>query len=179
MSKQEGIPKPEKSGRMSPEEIAAAKTKMDEFEYIGGKLIKRGSESHKKAQEQKMEEDKAKQREKIIDGLVQHQIEENPNAIVDKEQAKKYWGRFYDESSQGAKMDMQINEVYAKRYEEGFRTMKDEMLILEQKLSLAETEKEKRGILGDIEKLREEINNQQDEIHARGGYGKPKKGKGE
>ena len=181
MPKQEGMPqpepKPEKSGRMSPEEIVVAKAKMDEFEYIGGKFIKRGSEYHKKAQEQKMKEDKAKQREEIIEGLVQHQVEENPNAIVDHEQAKKYWGRFYDKASQGVRMDMHINESYAQKYEEVFEMMKNEMLILEQKLNLTETKKEKREVTEQIEKLREEMNSQQDEIHARRGYGKPKKEK--
>ncbi len=184
MPKQEGMPQPEpapekKKVGMSEEEVAKAKAQMDEMEYIGGKFVRKGSESHKKAKEQKMEEQIAEQREEIIDGLVRHQIEENPNAIVDKEQAKKYWGRFYDESSNGARMDMQINESYAQKYEEGLELMKRDMLILEQKLGLAESKEEKREVTREIEKLREDIVEQQNEIHARRGYGKPKKEKGE
>ena len=184
MPKQEGVPQPEptpekKKVGMSEEEVAKAKAEIDKFEYIGGKFVRKGSESHEKAKAQKMGEMKAEQREEIIDGLVQHQIEENPNAIVDKEQAKKYWGRFYDEASQGARMDMQINESYAQKYEEGLELMKRDLLILEQKLGLAETKEEKREVTREIEKLREDIEEQKGEIHARRGYGKPKKEKGE
>ncbi|MSU54695.1 MAG: hypothetical protein EXS48_02605 [Candidatus Staskawiczbacteria bacterium] len=188
MSKQEGMPqpepKPEKKGVMTPEEVAAAKADMDKLEYIGGKFVKRGSESHRKATEQKAEqekakEDAAKQREEIIDGLVQHQIEENPNAIIDKEQAKKYWGRFYDQANQGAKNEMQIHELYAQKYEQGVEGYKNEILVLEQKLILAESKKEKEEITEKIKKLEEDIEDQKGEIHARRGYGKPKKEKGE
>ena len=52
MAKQEGLPQNEPSLKkvgMSPEELAKAKAEMGEFEYIGGKFVKRGSESHEKA----------------------------------------------------------------------------------------------------------------------------------
>ncbi len=182
MTKPEGMPqpKPEKSAAMTPEEVAAAKADMANLEYIGGKFVRKGSESHIKATEQKVEqekakEDAAKQREEIINGLIQHQIEENPNAIVDKEQAKKYWGRFYDQANQGAKNEMQIHELYAQKYEQGIDLMKNDLAILEQKLTLAESKEEKRELKRKIEEAKEGIEEQKQEIHARRGYGKPKK----
>ena len=178
MPKQEGLPQEEPSSEkvgMSPEELAKAKTQMDEWKYEGGKFVKEGSAAEKKTEKQRDEEEKAKQRESIITGLVKHQVESNPNAIVDMEQAKKYWGRFYDEANQGEKLDMQINESYAQKYEEGIRQKRDGVLILEQKLNLAESKKEKEEIIGEIEKLREDILSNEGEIHARRGYRKPKK----
>lgn len=77
-------PKPEKKVGMTPEELAVAKAKMDEFEYVGGKFVKKGSESHKKATEQKMEEEKAKQIEELRQEIGESQLEKEKRELLEE-----------------------------------------------------------------------------------------------
>ncbi len=118
---------------------------------------------------------KYQQREDIIEGKIKNQIESNPDAIVDAEQARKYWGRLYDQAGDGDKMDMQINEIYAKRYEQGAESMRNKVLILEQKLQLAKDEAEKQALNSEITQLNNDIASNEREAHYRRGYNNPKK----
>jgi len=119
--------------------------------------------------------EKYQQRENIVAGKIKNQIEANPDAIVDVEQARKYWGRLYDEAGNGNRMDMQINEIYAQRYEEGVRQMKDRILVEEQRLKFVKNEAEKQAILSNIEQLRKDIASNEKESHDRRGYNNPGK----
>lgn len=113
---------------------------------------------------------KYKQREYIIMGKVKAQIEANPNAIVDVEQAKKYWGRMYDEAGQGSKLEMQINEIYAQRYEEMARLARERMMKLEQELNNVQNEAEKQAILAKIVEEREFLQEMEQEAKQRRSY---------
>ncbi|MBI2054121.1 MAG: hypothetical protein HYT36_02210 [Candidatus Staskawiczbacteria bacterium] len=118
---------------------------------------------------------KYQQREEIISGKVKNQIESNPNAIVDTDQARKYWGRLYDETGDGDRMDMQINEIYAKRYEQGAQNNRDKILLAEQKLKFAKNKAEEQALLSQIEQLKDDILFNEKEANASRGYNNPKK----
>ena len=57
-------------------------------------------------------------KEQTILGKIKDMIKANPNATIDAEQARKYWEGLYDKAGNGEKMEMQINEMYAQKYEE-------------------------------------------------------------
>ena len=163
MSKFEGGPSPEEMGvkpegqEKTTEEIKGIKTG-DVIDFAGKKVRVRGFTAPEgnpgrafMVEELKPEELKEyQQREQIILGKIKHQIEANPNAIVDVEQAKKYWGRLYDEAGNGDRMEMQINEIYAQRYEEMAKYARERMLALEKQLNSAQSEGEKQALLSKI-----------------------------
>ena len=163
MSRFGGGPSPEEMGtkperqEKATEEINGIKAG-DVIDFAGKKVRVRGFTAPKgdpgrafMVEELKPEELEAyQQRGQIILGKVKHQIEANPNAIVDVEQAKKYWGRLYDEAGNGDRMEMQINEIYAQRYEEMARYARERMLVLEQQLNSAQSEGEKQALLSEI-----------------------------
>ncbi len=92
-----------------------------------------------------------KQREEVILGKIKGQIEANPDALIDTEQARKYWGRIYDESGKsGERMEMQMNELYAQKYQEIARAAREQMMLLERSLNSAKDEAEKQAILSQI-----------------------------
>jgi len=111
-----------------------------------------------------------KQREEVITGKVKGQIEANPNSLVDIEQAKKYWGRIYDETNKGDRMEMQLNEIYAQKYEENARFSRDQILKLEQQLDDAGTEAEKQAIFAKIAEWRDNIQLAEEEAKHRRNY---------
>jgi len=111
-----------------------------------------------------------KQREDVIMGKVKGQIEANPNAFVDIEQAKKYWGRIYDETDKGERMEMQLHEIYAQKYEEMARFSRERIAELEQKLNDVETEAEKQAILAKIAEWRDNIQVTEEEAKQRRNY---------
>ena len=163
MSRFEGGPSPEEMGikperqEKAAEEIKGIKAG-DVVDFAGKKVRVRGFTAPEgnpgrafMVEELKPEELKAyQQREQIILGKIKHQIEANPNAIVDVEQAKKYWGRLYDEAGNGDRMEMEINEIYAQRYEEMAKYARERMLALEQQLNSAKSEGEKQALLSKI-----------------------------
>lgn len=159
-------------GGMSEEEIKKAKARMDRYQYEDGKLVEKKEESS-----DKREGAEARQREEIIAGLVKHQIETEKDSIIDQERAKEYWENFYDNATQGQKMDMQVNEIYAQRYEKGLAKKKDDLAILEEKLRLADTKSEEKNIQGQIEQLKEYIAENEKDVIERRGFLKPKKQK--
>jgi hypothetical protein len=114
--------------------------------------------------------ERAKQREEIISGKIKKQIEANPNAIVDVEQARKYWGRLFDEAGQGDKLEMQLNEIYAQKYEEAARLARERMMELEQKLNDAKSEDEKQALLVKIVEERDFAKEMEQEASHRRSY---------
>lgn len=105
------------------------------------------------------EEERAnKQRDQIIMGKIKAQIEANPNAtLVDMEQAKKYWGRLYDEAGSGQRMEAQVNEIYAQKYEEMAKAATERMQDLEKQLNNVRTEAEKQALFAKIAEERDFI----------------------
>jgi len=97
--------------------------------------------------ESKEAQGKAKQREEIILGKVKLLIEANPNAYVDVDQARKFWGDLYDNAHPGSKLEMQVNEIYAQKYEKIALLAMERMKELEQKANSAETEEEVQEFL--------------------------------
>ena len=163
MSRFEGGPSPKEMGvkpegqEKATEEIKGIKAG-DVIDFAGKKVRVRGFTAPEgnpgrafMVEELKPEELEAyQQREQIILGKIKHQIEANPNAIVIVEEAKKYWGKLYDEAGNGDRMEMQINEVYAQRYEEMAKYARERMLVLEQQLNSAQNEGEKQALLSKI-----------------------------
>jgi hypothetical protein len=94
--------------------------------------------------------ERARQRDAVISGKIKHQIEANPSTFIDVEQARTYWGRMYDEAEQGARLEMQLNEIYAQKYEDYAKFARERMMALEQKLNEATSEEEKQSILAKI-----------------------------
>jgi len=101
------------------------------------------------------------QREKIIEGKIKAQREANPNSVIIVEQARKYWGKLYDNASPGMRMDSQVEESYATRYEKGLIWMRKEMLNLEAQLNKTQTESERQKLLKSIADLRNNIGEQE------------------
>lgn len=143
---------------------------------VGAKQNSDGSWDYSKAmvllskEESQEAIEKAKQREGIISGKIKQQIEANPDAIIDVEQARKYWGQMYDEADQGAKLEMQLNEIYAKKYEEYARLSRERMLVLEQKLNEAGSEKETQSLLAQLVEERDFGIEMEREANCRRGY---------
>ncbi len=104
------------------------------------------------------DEQKHKQREQIVMGKIKAQIEANPNAtLVDMEQAKKYWGRLYDEAGSGQRMEAQVNEIYAQRYEELAKAATERMQDMEKQLNKVQTDMEKQALFAKIAEERDFI----------------------
>lgn len=132
---------PEQPEEEKPRYVVGAKQNPDgSWDYSKAMVMLSNEESPEAVE-------RAKQREEIISGKIKHQIEANPNAIVDVEQARKYWGRMYDEAGQGDKLEMQLNEIYAQKYEDYAKFARERMLALEQQLNEATSEEETQSIL--------------------------------
>ena len=110
------------------------------------------------------------QREKIIMGKIKAQIEANPNSWVDVEQAKKYWGDIYDNARDIPKMEMQLNEIYAQKYEEMVKLARERMMALEENLNNAGSEEESKEIIKKIIEEREFAQEMEKEADARRNY---------
>jgi len=144
-------------GGFAPEQPTEEKPQAEKPRYVvGAKQNLDGSWDYSKAmvmlskEESQEAIERAKQRESIISGKIKHQIEANPNAIVDVEQARKYWGQMYDEAGQGSKLEMQLNEIYAQKYEDYVKFARERMMALEQQLNKATSEEETQSILAKI-----------------------------
>ena len=143
---------------------------------VGAKKNPDGSWDYSRAmvilsQEESLEAiEQARQREQFISGRIKHQIEANPNAVVDVEQARKYWGRMYDEADQGERLEGQLNEIYAQKYEEYARLARERMLELEQKLNHTTTEEEQQSLLVKIVEERTLAMEMEAEAKNRRGY---------
>lgn len=114
--------------------------------------------------------DKFRQREEIINGRIKHQIEANPNSIVDVEQARSYWGELYDNAGSGQRLEMQLNEIYAQKYEESAKLAAERMMKLEEELNDAENEDDRQSILARIVEERDFIQEMNNEANQRRGY---------
>jgi len=164
-------------GGFTPEQPKEEKPQAEKPRYVvGAKQNPDGSWDYSKAMTMLSKEEsqeaieRAKQREEIISGKIKQQIEANPNAIVDVEQARKYWGRMYDEAGQGGKMEMQLNEIYAQKYESYAKFARERMMALEQKLNEATSEEEKQSILVKIVEERDFAIEMEDEAKHRRSY---------
>jgi hypothetical protein len=114
--------------------------------------------------------ERARQRDAVISGKIKHQIEANPSTFIDVEQARTYWGRMYDEAEQGARLEMQLNEIYAQKYEEYAKSARERMVLLERKLGKAKSEREIQTILVKIVEERDFIIEMEKEARCRRGY---------
>ena len=72
----------------------------------------------------------------------------------------------------GQKVDADLNEIYAKKYEESSRLGRERMMALESKLNSAQGEGEKQQILAEIAKERDHIEEMNSEAKHRRGYNK-------
>ena len=168
---------PEMGGFTPEQQPEEEKPQTEKPRYVvGAKKNPDGSWDYSKAMVMLSEEEsqdaieKAKQREEIITGKIKHQIEANPNATVDVEQARKYWGRMYDKAGQGSKLEMQLNEIYAQKYEESARLARERMMELEQKLNEARSEEEKQALLVKIVEERDFATEMEEEAKHRRSY---------
>lgn len=72
----------------------------------------------------------------------------------------------------GQKADADLNEIYAKKYEESSRLGRERMMELERKLGGAKSESEKQDILAEIAKERDHIQEMNSEAEHRRRYNK-------
>lgn len=116
------------------------------------------------------EQDAYAQREAIVGGKIKNQIESNPQATVDVEGARRYWRRMYDEAGNGQRMEMQLNEIYAQKYEVAARLARERMQVLELELNLVTARGEREAVLAKIVEEREFAIEMDAEANARRGY---------
>jgi hypothetical protein len=116
------------------------------------------------------EVEKIRQRSAVIIGRIKHQIESNPDAFIDEEKAWECWGSIYDEAGNGERMDMQLNEIYAQKYEEMARLATEKMNEYERQLSSAKSDNERRQILERLIEQRDFAIEMKEEAKKRRGY---------